>query len=119
MNLFKQILSLQLVMALSIGLLLFIGVGESYRAAPSLLLTNVCNQAQLLKGAIETNLKLGVPIEFEGFKSQAEHLVMQSQQIQNHLRNKSVWLVREGCLQIRLKLKKKLHHPGWVDLRVP
>jgi len=81
MNLFKQILSLQLVMALSIGLLLFIGVGESYRVAPSLFLTNVCNQAQLLKGSIETNLKLGVPIEFEGFNSQAVHLVQQSKQI--------------------------------------
>ena len=98
MKLLKQILSLQLVMALSISLLLFIGVGESYRVAPSLLLTNVCNQAQLLKGNIETNLKLGVPITFSGFNDQANNLASQSKQIVNA--NISVNDIHHGTPQL-------------------
>ncbi|PAJ75208.1 hypothetical protein CJF42_06040 [Pseudoalteromonas sp. NBT06-2] len=79
----KQILSLQIIMTLSMGLLLFIGVGESYRVMPSLLLTDACNQAQLLKNSIETNLKLGIPVEFKGFNQLADNLAEQSDQIAN------------------------------------
>lgn len=77
----KTILSLQAVMGLSIGLLLFVGIGESYRVSPMLLLTNICNQAELLKSSIDANLKLGVPIEFQGFGLQAQKLAEQSEQI--------------------------------------
>lgn len=77
----KNIFSLQLVMTLSIGLLFFIGIGESYRVAPSLTLNNVCNQAELLKDSIDTSLKLGLPIEFQGFESRATGLANQSEQI--------------------------------------
>ena len=77
----KNVFSLQLVMALSIGLLFFIGVGESYRVAPSLTLNNVCNQAELLKDSIDTSLKLGLPIEFQGFEARASNLAHQSEQI--------------------------------------
>lgn len=68
-------------MGLSIGLLLFVGIGESYRVSPMLLLTNICNQAELLKSSIDVNLKLGVPIEFQGFGLQAKKLAEQSEQI--------------------------------------
>ncbi|MCY7295756.1 MFS transporter [Alteromonas sp. a30] len=77
----KNIISLQLVMGLSIGLLFFIGVGESYRVAPSLILTNVCNQGGLLKEAINNSLKLGLPIEFPGFQTRAATLYLQSDYI--------------------------------------
>lgn len=82
MEVFKKILSLQVVIAMSIGLLMFIGISESYRVTSSMLLTNVCNQAQLLTESIETNLKLGVPIEYQGFALQADKLALQSKQIE-------------------------------------
>ncbi|OUS30279.1 hypothetical protein A9Q99_07345 [Gammaproteobacteria bacterium 45_16_T64] len=82
-NFVKTILSLQIVMVLSIGLLLFIGIGESYRVSPALSLTNVCNQAELLESSIEGNLRLGVPIEFQGFTLQANNLADQSDQIKS------------------------------------
>lgn len=80
-TLFKNIVSLQLVMLLSIGLLFFIGIGESYRVAPSLILTNLCNQGKLLKDSIDTSLKLGLPIEYPGFQSRAQNLAHQSELI--------------------------------------
>lgn len=83
MNFIKTVLSLQTVMALSLGLLLFIGIGESYRVSPALSLTNVCNQAELLKSSIEGNLRLGVPVEFQGFVLQADNLAEQSEQIES------------------------------------
>ncbi len=81
-------------MGLSIGLLLFVGIGESYRVSPMLLLTNICNQAELLKSSIDANLKLGVPIEFQGFGLQAQKLAEQSEQIvrvdiDSNVRNRS------------------------------
>ncbi len=79
----KNIVSLQLVMALSVGLLFFIGVGESYRVAPFLSLTNVCNQAELLQDSINTSLQLGLPIEYQGFDARASNLAIQSEQIES------------------------------------
>ena len=77
-TLIKNVLSLQVVMVLSIGLLFFIGIGESYRVAPSLILTNLCNQGKLLKDSIDISLKLGLPIEYPGFQSRAQNLAHQS-----------------------------------------
>lgn len=77
-TLIKNVLSLQIVMVLSIGLLFFIGIGESYRVAPSLILTNLCNQGKLLKDSIDISLKLGLPIEYPGFQSRAQNLAHQS-----------------------------------------
>ncbi len=81
MKLLNKAIPIHFVLALSISLLVFIGIGECYRVYPAIQFNNLCNQAELLKSSIETNLKLGVPLEFKGFKQRALELSQKSEQI--------------------------------------
>lgn len=75
---FEKVLSLMLVMGLSFSLLLFIGYSEVYRVYSSMQLDNICNQIEIQENAIEKLLLVGMPIEFEGFRTQTEGFAAQS-----------------------------------------